>query len=500
MLLQHLGRTPLALVFLLFLAACGKDKAPDHTKYIPSDAAMVYAMDIKSITEQIGKEKLLDLSLFSDMMDMDEKNREQMEKIQNSGIDLQSTFYVYVNASVVKSAQADMKNGAKMIFLIEDPAKFKKTLSEEMEGLEEGNAEGIEFLQNEDLIIGWKDKVGIAILNPAQAKADLQSAFKVEQPLSAQESKFKDLMNSAFDISMWVNAQPLADQAGSDLPVQSKELGQAKFIMKGFFKKGSIDFEGLTYFPEDMEMNTVFSGGVSDEFMERIQEEEPLALLSLNLDTKALHAYLKKENMLETLSQQIKMMGMNTEEFFDMLSGELAISVNEEGASSGLPFGVYGQLGIANEERFDTVSQQMTAMGSQAGADVQENYMVFNGFNVVPSKDILVVTNNDKQREAFLKDEKGKMPEQIAEKSGSSAFYFYMDIQKLAKAADKLPMNVPEAGKKTAEDKFKEMYFRLEPAQGNEYAFSGSVTLSDDSQNSLMVIMDSMKEKDEAAN
>src|SRR3954467_11860374 len=87
------------LILTVFLfSACSK--LPDHARYIPKDAVAVAGINLKSLSKKIAWNMITGSKLFKEIQKrMPQQNaKDAMMGIEKAGLEISSTFYVYVSA------------------------------------------------------------------------------------------------------------------------------------------------------------------------------------------------------------------------------------------------------------------------------------------------------------------------------------------------------------------------------------------------------------------
>src|SRR3954464_9488488 len=96
------------LLIVVFVTSCSR-KGPKQTQYIPKDASAVFSINPKQLSEKLNNNHVNIDSIMKSATAGDTTMRWTMEDIKNSGIDLESDVYMFVQqAGSIMSGQSSV--------------------------------------------------------------------------------------------------------------------------------------------------------------------------------------------------------------------------------------------------------------------------------------------------------------------------------------------------------------------------------------------------------
>lgn len=322
----------LLFAVLVVLSSCGGD---DHAKLIPKDANVVLTIDMGTL-----KSKTTDFSKVMKYLqgDLDENAK----KIMNSGIDISGKAYAF---GVLTENETGNLGGT--IFPIEDAAKFKSFVSEEMEEfqiLQEGDWN---YAYNENdmkTCLAWNDKVG-SLINMSRGESIDATKAKVLEILTtsgdnslAQTSEtFKTSQKKGGDLGLWLDIGSVKDIAPKAFRMSELETLNEEIDLSDTYASAQLNFEeGQVVFESQFiaseELKKLISGtirsGVNGNVADEVPGEGALAFYGLAIDMPRLVEELKAKELDQFIDQTLGMAALSTDELPNILTGDILATVN----------------------------------------------------------------------------------------------------------------------------------------------------------------------------
>ena len=431
----------------LFLVSCSK--SPEQIKFIPKDAHMVLAVDVKSIgTKSADFKDLVSLENLKKMFTEGTKE----EKIRNSGIDFMNTAYVFGNALDEKSEYWAI------ILPLSDDAKYE----EFVKGLEKGftvASEGDYKIATSEKandpgkvrIIAW-NKTASIILEQNQGatvspKDKVLSFFnlKKEESLAENDKNFAELQKKSADISLWLSFESLHKKVAAINPATAGlNLKETYLTATCTFEKGQILVDA-NYHPnkEGTEILALGKDGLSQDVVNALNGKSVIGMMGFALDMTKVYAYLEKEKMVAGIDETAKQVGMTGKDLFQLLSGDFGITVNgvqmkdvksmnwmtgaEEMRKEPRPELTIA-IGINDKDKIAKLLASLVEKGALVKQDkyytVQDKFL--EGYFIVDKGNCLVIAGPEILREATVNGTTEKLNSELSSTltSNSSSLYF----------------------------------------------------------------------------
>lgn len=329
-------------VFLLMLGSC--KNVPDHTKYIPEDAATVIGINTKQLTKDVAWNVLKDSELFKKMKGRSKDSTDGFQ-FDKSGIDITNTSYFYVRPDARYGSK--YRAGTQVVALI--PLKSKADWEAEMKRVnpnkEIKDVDGRRQMQLDGSATAiWKDDI-LVITSKSYKLSDDQFAdvikeiFDVKKSLSGNK-KFKALMAENNDISVFVNYEIFGNQmmdndvtgAGAVL----KGLAMSDKLFKGAVATAGINFEdgeivaNALYYPSD-EMKDISKDmyqKADPAFLNMLPKENTNAVTAMNFAPEAMLKMIDKLGVKGLLNLELGKQGLTVDDILNSFTGDVVASVN----------------------------------------------------------------------------------------------------------------------------------------------------------------------------
>ena len=147
----------LAIICLLLLSVSScKQNVPQLALYVPKDAASVFIIDAKAITDKIASSGIT-LDSLANMLNKNE-NGLRWSDIENSGIDLTKSFFLFSKQN--NSMQSGKTQNFGLIAQVADKNKLEAFLKKQVAGADIKQDTKYKYLDiGNGNVAGWNDKI-----------------------------------------------------------------------------------------------------------------------------------------------------------------------------------------------------------------------------------------------------------------------------------------------------------------------------------------------------
>lgn len=539
----------LLLAAAIFFTAC--NSVPDHARYIPADATIVAGVNLKALGKKIAWSKIVGSDLL-DKLEAKAKenggNSQAVKDLENAGIQVASTVYVYVKNSTATG------NRAVAVVPLKDrdewAAYVKKTFPQAQART---TGERAEARLSSDLYAGWDkdvlllmnttnstynpydtdvindtsfsspmpaDGAGDGKLDDVRLGAEMQMAFAVKKDASIiTDKRFKKLEGEGHDLSMFLNYESLmGTMGGGDMGMMTAmyaNLYKGTAATAGFdFEKGKITGEALYYTPENMKdaYKGLGNDDVDDALLDRVPAKNLAGLFSWNLSPKSLQAVLEKMGLLGMMNMGLASQGLSFDDITEALAGDMVVAVNNVQVKTVTDTPMYEgeQVGdmytrkepeadylfvmkVGKREKFDKLlawgvkNQALTAAGTGA-------YSIGGSTTLMIEKDLAVVARDAAQARAYL-DKKlagGKLPDVARKAVEGHPMGLYMDVQTMLGNLGAAAFDKPKDAAMVAEIKktFSNFAMHSTGFKGDAFEYEMEMNMTAANENSLVQLID----------
>jgi hypothetical protein len=436
--------------FLLLLAvglfSCSSKS--DLAKHIPKDANVVLAFDVKSMGyKSLNFKEILTLDNVKKALSDLGKEDTATANFENSGIDFLSKAYFFAKAT------ENAPYGG-VIVALSDAKKFETFLKENDKDIKiskEGSVNVASF-EAETAIVVWNDSEVILLFGKEKVKELALNAanLKEENSLAANNSVFADLEKESADISCWVNFENLEKL----IPAYAATTGMFNF--KETYLTATCNFEDgqivvkskYTTNKEAAEKLTFVRSSVSKELASTLPGHSVIGMLGFALDMEKIYAYLDKEKMMDAYGGVVtQSTGLTAKEFFDMLNGDIAMTVNGiqmkevkslnwttgEEVTNQVPDPEYfAALGVGNKDNLQKLLQHLEQSGMLTKAENVYSYQdkVF----ITEQGSTLIITGSAAMKDLAVSGKNEKLNDELMSVLTGNSSSFYLNLN-----------NVPDA-------------------------------------------------------
>jgi hypothetical protein len=497
----------------LLMSACGGGKnAPEHTKLIPKDAAIVARLDVKQLTgKTIALDKLASKENLKEMGASDkeaEKASQNIKKFLDSGIDFLNKVYIFSN-------DVDMKRGSSVgiAFAIDNEEKLTKFIKDDATWKDLKDAKKPEFKEEgkikfaifeKNAVMAWQGKMGVLVVKDEVTTADAKKLFemKSDETLVSSNESFKDAAGKGYDASVWMNIEKLsANNAQASVALGMAGLSNQGTAMNlGFtFEKGKIVVDADYTGNEELNKlsDKIANDNVKSSALKNIPIENADAGMSFSLNLEGLVSVLKEKGFLSAVEGNIQKSGVTIDDITKALSGDFVAvvgKVNFDSKGKQMPEFVVS-IGIKDKKAFEKVVDALNSKQARGALTKKDNvYEAPEGMGFLVIKDdAAYVTMTASIKEGINKGD-SKLKGDFKEKSSKFASVMYVG---------KGISDSWVASKEYQNSGFGKVYGKNFPFEGgimkaNKMKNKKSQTeieiwMTDKNQNSLLVLIDMAK-------
>ncbi len=468
----------------MLFSACSK--MPDHAKYIPKDAIAVAGLNLKSLSKKIAWNVITGSKLFKEMQARipQKGGKDAVNDIENSGIDVYNTFYVYVKSDVRSKGSSRITGLVPLSDAGQWEAYVKKVFPT---AVITQHGDRKEASLSSSMYVAWDMHLMIMInvLNspddydapsaqpagPVDMSAEMDNAFTIQKDNSVTTDKhFNTLAMEEHDISFWLNYDQLMSQYMTSSMAQhmngvslSNTLWKNAAFTVGFdFVKGRITGEMKYYIPEGLKAMGVEFGttNVDKDMLARLPSQNMDMLMAAHISPKGVKAALDTMGLLGLANAGLSTQGLDVDHVLDAFTGDMAIQMNDFGLHvETLKDSFMGQT-VVHQKQKPSMSmsyalkinkkedfQKLVDLAKQNGL-MAMTVPMSNGFAVpLDDRDSIYILINDQYVVASNKYPYAfgflgnaytgqKLPEAISSQFTGNPSAFYFDIQGMLKNID----------------------------------------------------------------
>ncbi len=472
---------------LVLFSACSRE--PDHIRYVPKDAIAIAGINMRSLSKKVAWNVITGSKLFEEMQKrVPEKNA--VSGIENAGIDVSSSFYVYV--------QTDNRNkGSNRItglIPLSDAGAWEAYVKQAFPQVEiKQQNDRKEASLGRDMYVGWNKRLLIIInvmsvsaetadsdnnspgspkVNVASAmdktdlSAEMTSAFSVTRENSiVTNTRFAALQLEDHDVIFWLNYDQLMTQymsgsVGEKMGVSlSNTLWKDAAFTAGLdFKKGKITGDMRYYMSDEMkDIGSELGTAVADrDMIQRLPLQNMDMLFSMHLSPKGIRSMLDKTGLLGLANVGLGTQGMTVDNVLNAFTGDMAFLVDDFSLRSESVKDSFMGQEVVHQNQKPSVSmsyvmkinkkddfQKLLNLAKDAGLKpITGGYTIpideKDSVYVLVNDDFLVVSNKYPHASGFLQGTfKGQtVPESVSSQVMGHPMAMYIEMQQFFKNID----------------------------------------------------------------
>ena len=491
--------------FLLLLFSC-KQNVPQLALYVPKDAASVFIVDAKAITDKISSSGIT-LDSLANMLNKN-KNGLQWNDIQNSGIDLTKSFFIFNRQN--NSMQAGKSASFGLIAEVADKNKLEAFFRKQVSGATAKQDSKYKYVDlGKGNVAGWNDKVLIisgvvtgSDNDEASSHQQLTALFtQTESNSVASVKEFKDALNKPGDIHFWSNASGNL----SALPM----IGMTKLgtLFENTYTDGTINFEnGKAVATAETHYNKTLSDilskypskGIDKSIISRYpQPINGFGIVAFN--PKVLLDMLHYLGFDAAADNYMSQMGFTATDLVNAFKGDIAVIFSDfkmedhavpyaPGVNSKKPGGEFlVNMVIGDKAAFDKVMTGLVNKNilSKNGDQYQLGFFGGHGFVIETTNNNLLIASDDALVKAYeAGNSKPGLPNDVEKEIDDKSMAMYVDIASMLQktnSSDTAGIKTMQAAKAT----FKNFIASADKSDGKSMNANLELNMMNTNENSL---------------
>lgn len=466
----------------------------NHEKHIPSNASVVAVLDVRRMTiKAFDMSLLIEENMFDQKKGSNKKNK--TVPIEESGIDFLDKSYIIAH---VADNEADNYIG--FIMPLTDPYKFREfAISYAIKKPGEGASNVSYVIVGDGAILGWNTESAIylinqSIKNEAAITSELFRLFELpeENQMSLQNESFRKAQKEESDISIWMDLNRLnkyRNPLGMIIPGQKVSKGIYNAWID--FEKGAMNVRTRYYISEDEDQEKrdgalVLKETVNKKLLTGIDGSRIFGSLNLGLNIPLIQNQMEKDGMLDNSQSYLDLMNTNAREIFDMLSGDMASVLLDDGDETHF----FIALGIKDDQICTKIVNSLAEIGFIR--KINGYYTLFNHYIIHQAEGRLVFTTDVSLVEKLDNSDIGIPQNDFIAKLDDNPVVFYLDFKNMpTKSYKKLKTNWKNWP--IDSDEIEEMYFAQSSIQDGTSDGEAYILFKNKEKNSLTILAKSLK-------
>ncbi len=456
---------------VLLLGAC--KSVPENAQYIPADAVTVTSVNLSSLSKKIAWELLTGSRFFKKMkerMPEGDSSANVLKGIENAGIDVVNTFYVYSRADV------RFEGGSIFVGLVplSDKAAFERYLKSTFDGItivtdEKGRSTAA---LGHGLYAGWKTDLLVVLRaaatdgtdDDAVLKAELDKAFEVpgNKPIT-KDKRYQTFAREGYDFSFWLNYGQLASDINDNTSMGmnglslSPDLAKGGVLVSGInFERGKVTGDLNYYLPTKLRGAGSSVENLDKVMLDRMPKENVDLVHASHIPPATVQAILEKAGLYGLSNLALSSMSLDVDYVLDAFSGDIVMSMNDFSLQTELREDEF--MGEVVQHKKQKANMKMTYA---IKLNKKENFMKLVGLAMntglqkanygyvfpLTTKDSVflmfvdayaVISNSRKHAAGFVSGEntKSEFPDGMREAIYGHPYACYIDVRRLMKNVD----------------------------------------------------------------
>lgn len=472
-------------VLAAFMTSCGggTSSAPQHVKIIPKNAAIVVAFDVK---QMVGKSVSFE-DLFSqkslEALGSNEKEAKEgadnAKKFMNSGVDYLNIGYMF--------SEGKNEDDFALAIPLDDAAKFEKFVKSENGDVKTEGKIKYSTSKKDGSFIAWKDKNAVIFTSKTGNEADFKKRaaelleLKDDQTLLATNKGFSKALGNKSDIQIWMDLEKVSKMSGQEAQMQGISLKDNFMSLAVKFEKGEVLIDSDYAASGEMAKlyeKIVKKGGIDSKLTKNVPIKKPLVLASLALNLKGIKEILQEKGLLAMAEKNLKKAGTSVDEIISVFSGDLLILA--ENASTSKPMAMVN-IGLNDEKAFDKMIMKISKGELKKSADT---YSMEDVPAKLIVKDGVAYVATDNYIEGIKKG-KSELDGDMAKLAKDNVFAMYAD--------EAVAKELPDEDMVAIKNVLSNVMIKSSEMKDNNMKGEIAVRMKDKSKNSLLVIIDAVK-------
>ncbi len=519
--MKSFSRFSVWLIIVMSIAVSCKKPFPKQTQYIPKDATLVLGISPKNLQQKLDKSKFNIDSLLKSLNKnaTDSAGNISWEDIKNSGIDLSSNIYAFVNQQGSVMTGQSVNTG--MVAALKNAGSFEAFLKKQDSNTEIKKGANFSYaVLKEGFTAGWNDDILIlsnvsatksaASNEDAATQKQLTALFAQKEDESvASIDEFRNLSTEKADVLFWTNS------SSSLASVPFIGMTKAADLFKDSYTAGLINFEEgkavmntNTYVGKDLkDILNKYSGSKLDlDLVEKYPYPvNGFALISFN--PKIIAEIIQYIGFTPTVNQFFQQFNFTIDDLLKAFKGDFAFAFSDFGVTEST--NEYNpRLKVKSPSAkllFDARIGDKASYEKVVSALAEKGIMVKQGDQYLPklmldnpdgfamqTDDKNVVVASDSSLLRLYKNGKGdaNIPADIKDKVKGKSSALYVNIISILNALPKDTINTPYAIQiENARHTFKNLVVTGENFDGKKITGSVELRMMNDKENSFVSIV-----------
>lgn len=446
---------------LILVASCSKK--PASLALIPSDAAWVVSIDLKSLYQKadIGSsENSAEFKQWVDSLSLTDKQRDFLRELlrnpRNSGVRFREPIYFFQYG---QQGGNGMENYIGMACSLSDKEKFEKTLNQLFALADKKNTpteeSGYKLLNMAEgkYTLSWdNDKalflgVGDADEEPA---SELQIPLKAKQLRSLEAKKqitsldgFTDFLSDQKDISVWLNVADIYASLDEKLP-SSAALSPSLFnLQQGTYLYATLEFEkeeiilsARTLYNEKyqklLDKHRIGDASFNKKLLKHFPEKMPMAFTGA-VNIKHYYEFLKEAEpelvKEDDIKQWLAKKDLQLDNLLNLFGGSFVVALEDFETGMSIPIPVVGASFDVNDKKIlDKIVAEEGAFTKEG--DRYSLTFFFVSIHFAYNDKAFFISNSSDEVDAFIagKHKDNAYSSSLASQAGKNTFYGFFNL------------------------------------------------------------------------
>ena len=446
---------------LILVASCSKK--PVSLALIPSDAAWVVSIDLKSLYQKadIGSsENSAEFKQWVDSLSLTDKQRDFLRELlrnpRNSGVRFREPIYFFQYG---QQGGNGMENYIGMACSLSDKEKFEKTLNQLFALADKKNTpteeSGYKLLNMAEgkYTLSWdNDKalflgVGDADEEPA---SELQIPLKAKQLRSLEAKKqitsldgFTDFLSDQKDISVWLNVADIYASLDEKLPSPAALSPSLFNLQQGTYLYATLEFEkeeiilsARTLYNEKyqklLDKHRIGDASFNKKLLKHFPEKMPMAFTGA-VNIKHYYDFLKEAEPELVKDSDIKQWlakkDLQLDNLLNLFGGSFVVALEDFETGMSIPIPVVGASFDVNDKKIlDKIVAEEGAFTKEG--DRYSLTFFFVSIHFAYNDKAFFISNSSDEVDAFIagKHKDNAYSSSLASQAGKNTFYGFFNL------------------------------------------------------------------------
>jgi hypothetical protein len=531
----HFRTAALLIAGLVLVSSC--KRIPDHARHIPADALIVVGVNTGQLGKKIAWSAITGSALFERLKERSSHASapDAIRQLDQAGIRFNSTSYMWL----AQDHRFDAGLMMTLLVPLKDVAQWESYVQRVFPGIVVREREGFRAMLVEDeAVAGWNDRLLVVMnvikstssgadpvdedgfplvsVDTVQTVAELEDVFALgsKQALIG-DKRFVALEKAEHDISIWINYDAVMNRTMGSGVAGMAAMGMAGSLWQGMVTTAGIDFDKgavhgvLKYYVSETlkEVYKAFGNQQTDrEMLDRVDKQNLSVLAGWHLSTKGMKELLDRSGLSGIARLGLMETGLTVDNVFGAFTGDMVVAVNdfrlERKSSDSVGLSAYEPsldftyaLRIDNKPDFEKLVAFAQSKGIfQSAGDGS----YFTGDISAPSSVMMtegayaVISNRKELASDWLqgRNKAAALPEAARKAVYGHPMGMFLDVQQMAGALQ-AGENTPDAAMITrAGQLLRHISAYNEPFRGDVYTSRLELAFRDNSENSLLQLLD----------